>query len=180
MEFPGKKLATLRSPVEKYRSSMPPSASPNDFVTTRSEYPTPCRTNLAEPRHVASARASYQTGRVSKSLENKQRDLFAARDAGQENAHTAVFPAARAGGIQVVGVSRVHIYLVRDISQLLTILRLESLLDLLAAPHHRLVQLLLHDVTAISGHSTTCRRPPVDLLRLIPGRASLNTGSRTS
>ena len=95
----------------------------------------------------------------------------------------SVYPVARAGGIQMVGVSRVHtacIYLVRDISQLLTILGLESLLDLLAAPHHRLIQLLLHDVTAISGHSTTCRRPPVDLLRLIPGRASLNTGSRTS
>jgi len=88
--------------------------------------------------------------------------------------------AACAGGIQVVGVSRVHIYLVRDISQLLTILRLESLLDLLAAPHHRLIQLLLHDVTAISGRNTTCRRPPVDLLRLIPGCTSLNTGSWTS
>lgn len=130
------------------------------------------------------ARVSYQMGRgIFKERTNSATFSRRVRCRERECAK-AVFPAARAGGIQV-WVHRVcayiciYTYFIRDIPQLLTILRLKLLLDLLATSHHRLVELLLHDVTATSGHSTTCRRPPVDLLRLIPGRASLNTGSRT-
>lgn len=62
---------------------------------------------LTESRR-AKTRRLARAIRRDESLENKQRDLSAARDAEKGNAHTAVFPAARAGGIQVVGVSRVH------------------------------------------------------------------------
>lgn len=101
---------------------------------------------------------------------------FHAAITGKENAHTAVSSLRHAQVEFRVWVCRVfNVYLVRDIPQLLTILGLEPLLDLLAAPHHCLVELLLHDVAATSGYHTTCGRRPVDLLRLIPGRASLNT-----
>lgn len=172
-------IKLLRPAIEKYRSSMPLFFSfawfRNDVKRIPGAVPT-------ESRRAKARRLAWAIRR-DESLANIQRDLFAARDAtGKRMLIQPCSPAARAGGIQVVGVSRVHIYiyLIRDISQMLTILRLEFLFDLLATPHHRLVQLLLHDVTVISGRNTTCRRPPVDLPRLIPGRASLNIGSRTS
>lgn len=68
------------------------------------------------------------------------------------------------------------IYLVRDISQLLTILGLEPLLDLLPTPHYRLVQFFLHYACPVHGAPST--RRPFNFLRLVTGRAPLREEER--
>lgn len=71
------------------------------------------------------------------------------------------------------------IYLVRDISQLLTILGLQPLLDLLPTPHYRLVQFFLDYASSVYRAPST--RRPFNFLRLVTGRAPLrrrNIGKR--
>lgn len=68
------------------------------------------------------------------------------------------------------------IYLVRDISQLLTILGLQPLLDLLPTPHYRLVQFFLDYASPVYGAPST--RRPFNFLRLVTGRAPLREEER--